>query len=210
MIDRCHLDQFVVAGTLVADDAVDIDDVAAMHPDKMTAVQPRFDVADGERAEQLVVAVEDGGVVRVGMHRDDLLNGQEMRAAIALDRQVTGKAPGRRTGATERRITAAAEFDALAGRGRSGNRYRNICNRVRHGCSLGDRNRLRLRARRIGQEEQKKYAGNTEPNDRARNLSFGTDINELNFLIEYNLLDLRDHKVTPYVFAVSARTYASR
>ena len=123
MIDRRHLDQFVVAGTLVADDAVDIDDVAAMHPDKMTAVQPRFDVADGERAEQLVVAVEDGGVMRVGMHRDDLLDGQEMRAAIALDRQMAGKAPGRRTGATERRITAAAEFDALAGRGGSGNRY---------------------------------------------------------------------------------------
>ena len=120
MIDRRHLDQFVVAGTLVADDAVDIDDVAAMHPDKMTAVQPRFDVADGERAEQLVVTVEDGGVVSVGMHRDDLLDGQEMRAAIALDRQVAGEAPGRRAGATERRITAAAEFDALAERGGSG------------------------------------------------------------------------------------------
>jgi hypothetical protein len=45
---------------------------------------------------------------------------------------------------------------------------------------------------------------NTQPDLKARNLSFGTDINELNFLIEYNLLDLRDHKVTPYVFAGAA------
>src|SRR5271169_5750515 len=44
-----HLDQFIVAGALIANDAVDIDDVAAMHTDKAAAVQPRFDVADGER-----------------------------------------------------------------------------------------------------------------------------------------------------------------
>jgi len=36
---------------------------------------------------------------------------------------------------------------------------------------------------------------------RARNLSFETNIGEWNVLVEYNLLDLRDHKVTPYVFA---------
>jgi hypothetical protein len=35
---------------------------------------------------------------------------------------------------------------------------------------------------------------------RARNLSFQTDLSELNFLVEYNLLDLRSHKITPYVF----------
>lgn len=36
---------------------------------------------------------------------------------------------------------------------------------------------------------------------RARNLSFQTDISELNLLAEYNLFSLRSHKVTPYVFA---------
>lgn len=35
---------------------------------------------------------------------------------------------------------------------------------------------------------------------RARNLSFQTDISELNFLIEYNFLSLRSHSFTPYVF----------
>jgi hypothetical protein len=35
---------------------------------------------------------------------------------------------------------------------------------------------------------------------RARNLSFQTNIAEWNLLAEYNLLDLRSHKVTPYVF----------
>lgn len=39
---------------------------------------------------------------------------------------------------------------------------------------------------------------------RARNLSFLTDIGELNVLIEYNLLDLRSHWVTPYVFVGAA------
>ncbi len=36
---------------------------------------------------------------------------------------------------------------------------------------------------------------------RARNLSFESDISELNLLAEYNLLSLRNHKVTPYAFA---------
>ncbi len=36
---------------------------------------------------------------------------------------------------------------------------------------------------------------------RARNLSFETVIGEWNLLAEYNLLDLRQHKLTPYVFA---------
>jgi hypothetical protein len=35
---------------------------------------------------------------------------------------------------------------------------------------------------------------------RARNLSFQTDIDELNLLAEYNLFSLRSHKVTPYGF----------
>lgn len=36
---------------------------------------------------------------------------------------------------------------------------------------------------------------------RARNLSFTTDISELNLLAEYNILSLRSHKLTPYVYA---------
>ncbi len=36
---------------------------------------------------------------------------------------------------------------------------------------------------------------------RARNLSFQTKIYEGNLLLEYNLLDLNQHKATPYVFA---------
>jgi hypothetical protein len=36
---------------------------------------------------------------------------------------------------------------------------------------------------------------------RARNLSFQTDISEWNLLLEYNLLSLRSHTFTPYVFA---------
>ena len=39
---------------------------------------------------------------------------------------------------------------------------------------------------------------------RARNLSFFTDIGELNVLFEYDILDLRNHWVTPYVFAGAA------
>jgi hypothetical protein len=36
---------------------------------------------------------------------------------------------------------------------------------------------------------------------RARNLSFESKIYEGNLLLEYNLLDLREHRLTPYVFA---------
>ncbi len=41
----------------------------------------------------------------------------------------------------------------------------------------------------------------TQADLRARNLSFQTVIGEWNVLAEYNLLDLRSHKLTPYVFA---------
>ena len=93
MIYASHLDQFVVAGAFVADDPVDIDDVAAVNPDKATIVQSRLDVADCERAKQLVVAVEDIGVVRVSVNRDDLFDGKKMGAAVPFDRQMTGKPP---------------------------------------------------------------------------------------------------------------------
>jgi len=41
----------------------------------------------------------------------------------------------------------------------------------------------------------------TKADLRARNLSFETAIGEWNLLAEYNLFDLRSHKLTPYVFA---------
>ena len=41
----------------------------------------------------------------------------------------------------------------------------------------------------------------TQADLRARNLSFQTVIGEFNVLAEYNLLDLRAHRLTPYVFA---------
>ena len=37
--------------------------------------------------------------------------------------------------------------------------------------------------------------------NRARNLSFETKIGEWNLLLEYNLLDLNEHRFTPYAFA---------
>src|SRR5208282_321132 len=109
-----HLDQFVVAGALVADDPADVDDVAAVNPDKTTVVEPRFDVADGQRAKQLVVAVKDISVMRVGMNRDHVVDGDEMRAAVALNRKMTGKAPRRRTRPAERRVGSASEFGVFA------------------------------------------------------------------------------------------------
>src|SRR5271156_2557637 len=93
-----HLDQFVVAGPLVADHAIDVDDVAAMNAHEAVFVEPRFDVADGERTKQLVVTVEDISVMRVGVNGDDILHRKEMRRAVALDRKVTRKAPRRRGG----------------------------------------------------------------------------------------------------------------
>jgi hypothetical protein len=41
----------------------------------------------------------------------------------------------------------------------------------------------------------------TQADLRARNLSFESAIAEGNLLVEYNLLDLRAHRLTPYVFA---------
>jgi hypothetical protein len=38
----------------IADNPSDINDVAPMNPDKMPIVEPRFDIADGERAKQFV------------------------------------------------------------------------------------------------------------------------------------------------------------
>src|SRR3984957_17293424 len=102
-----HLDHFVVAGSLVADHSLDIDDVAAMDAHEAVLVEAGFHIADGQRTEQLVVAVEDGGVMRVGVDGDHVVDGDEMRAAVALDGKMAGEAPGR-AGAAERPVAAAA------------------------------------------------------------------------------------------------------
>src|SRR5262249_53034264 len=91
-----HLDHVVVARSSIADDALEIHDVAAMDANEPAAVEPGFDVADPERTKQPVLAVENIGVVRVGVNRDDILDGKEVGAAVALDRKMTGKAPARR------------------------------------------------------------------------------------------------------------------
>ena len=44
-------------------------------------------------------------------------------------------------------------------------------------------------------------ARDNKTNNRARNLSFETKIGEWNLLLEYNLLDLQEHRLTPYAFA---------
>ncbi|HVS98711.1 MAG TPA: DUF6089 family protein [Puia sp.] len=41
----------------------------------------------------------------------------------------------------------------------------------------------------------------TQADLRARNLNFESQIGEWNLLAEYNLLDLREHRLTPYLFA---------
>src|SRR5579863_1321696 len=103
MLRAGHLHQVVVAGTLVTDDAVEIDDVTAMDADEPRLVEARLDVADGERTKQLVVAVEDVAVMRVGVNRYDVLNRDELRAAFAFDRQMAGKSRRWPADATERR-----------------------------------------------------------------------------------------------------------
>src|SRR5580700_4668173 len=89
ILSGIHLDHFTVAGALVADHPLDIDDVAAMDAHEAVLVEALLDVADG----------------------DDVVDGDEMGAAIALDRKMAGEAP-RRAGAAERSVGAAAEFGA--------------------------------------------------------------------------------------------------
>src|SRR5271168_2969760 len=109
-----HLEQFVVAGAHVADDPVDIDNVAAVNTGKAIIVEPRSNVSDSERAKQRVVAVEDVSVMHIGMNRDDIVHSNEMGAAEALDWKMTWKAPRRCTRATERRIDSTPEFGVVA------------------------------------------------------------------------------------------------
>src|SRR5215469_10000076 len=46
----------------------------AEHPDEAPGIEPRLYLPDGERAEELVTAVENMGVVRIGVDRDDVLD----------------------------------------------------------------------------------------------------------------------------------------
>ena len=69
--------------------------MAAMHADEPAPVEPRFDVADRQRAEQLGGAVEHVGVVRIGVDRDDVVDRDELGDAVALDRQVAALWSGR-------------------------------------------------------------------------------------------------------------------
>src|ERR1700728_2431594 len=119
MLRAGHLHQYVVAGSLVTDDAVEIDDVTTVNADETRLVEPRFDIADGQRTKELAVAVEDVGVMGVGVDRDDVLNRHELRAAFALNRQMAGKPRRRRADAAERRIGAAAEFGIIGRRPRT-------------------------------------------------------------------------------------------
>src|SRR5262245_50055822 len=80
-----QLDRPAVAGALESDDAVEVDDVAAVHPREAGGIEPRLDLADGKRAKQLVAPVEDVGVVRIGVDRDDVVDRDVVRCAVPLD-----------------------------------------------------------------------------------------------------------------------------
>src|SRR5262245_53116993 len=82
-----EFDDAVIAGALQAHDAVDIDDVTAMHPDEAAPVEPRLHVADRQRAEKFGAAVKYISVVGIGMDGDHILHRNEMGGAVALDRQ---------------------------------------------------------------------------------------------------------------------------
>src|SRR5215472_1915811 len=79
------LDDAVVAGALQPGDVLQTDDMAAMDPEEPAGIQALLDFADGKRAEELASAVEDGGVMGIGVYRDDRLHGQEMGRSALLD-----------------------------------------------------------------------------------------------------------------------------
>src|SRR5580692_7059150 len=93
ILSGVHLDHFVVAGAPIADHPLDIDDVAAMDAHEAVLVQALLDVADRQGAEQLIAAVEDSGVMRIGVDGDDVVDGDEMGTAVALDGKMAGEAP---------------------------------------------------------------------------------------------------------------------
>ena len=70
-----QFDQAIVAGPLQPHHALDIDDVAAVHPQEPAGVEPGLYVADRQRAEQLRGPVENICVMGIGVHRDHAVDG---------------------------------------------------------------------------------------------------------------------------------------
>ena len=77
----------MIAAPPQSDDAFQIDDVAAVHADKMRVVQPRLHLSDRQRTEELRGSVEDLGVVRIRVHGDDVADRDEMIGAVAYHRE---------------------------------------------------------------------------------------------------------------------------
>ena len=67
-----------VTGASAADYLLDINDMAAVHPQETTTVEPRFDLADRKRAEKLDRAIEKKGVVGIRLHGHHIVHGQEL------------------------------------------------------------------------------------------------------------------------------------
>ena len=104
------LDYLAVAVSSMSNDPVDIDDVAAVNTNKPVLVEPRFHFADRQWTKQLEGAVEDIGVVSVGVNGDNVFDRNELRRAIRLDGQMLCNARRRPTGTAERRVSSSAEL----------------------------------------------------------------------------------------------------
>src|SRR5262249_32189082 len=103
-----ELDDAIVPGAPEPGDGLQIDDVAAVNPQEAAGIEALLDLADGQRAEQLMAAGEDGGGVGIGMARDDGVDGQEMGGAAWLDGKVTCGARRRAAGPAKRAIASLA------------------------------------------------------------------------------------------------------
>jgi len=104
------LDHLAVAVSSMSNDPVDIDDVAAVNANKPVLVEPRFHFADRQWTKELEGAVEDIGVVSIGVNSDNVFDGNELRRTVSLDRQVLCNARRRRTGTAERCVGSSAEL----------------------------------------------------------------------------------------------------
>jgi hypothetical protein len=98
VVGRCQLHQLAVAVPAMSDDPINVDDVTAVDANEPVLVEPRFHFADRQRTEQLQGAVEDVCVMSVGVNSDNIFNGDELRRAISLDRQMLGDARRRPAG----------------------------------------------------------------------------------------------------------------
>src|SRR5262249_15634516 len=98
---------------LISDNPLDIDDVAAMDPHEAALVESRLHVADRQRTKQLVVAVEDVRVVRVGVDRDHLIDRDKMGTTVPLDREVDRNTARRTAGTPKRSEGPSAQFRSI-------------------------------------------------------------------------------------------------